>query len=153
MPTTALGAARAAGPASESVVERGLAFLERHAAVGTLGDGAGAAMRALRAYGRETTAVRAALSGAIADHVALGNHAAAAAHCTRLQDHDAAIRTLIALRCALVAPCISGRGLHCRCSRPRAGGRRTTPSAVRTAGPSSVGLYFPAADYAVDFKD
>ncbi len=88
VPTTALALLALRDRGSEPVVKQGLEFLERHATSERSAMALGLASRALRANGRDTTAVRAALREQLPITVALGNHAAAAAALCALMDND-----------------------------------------------------------------
>ena len=68
VPTTAVALLALRDRGSEPVVTEGLAFLERHSTSERSAMALGLASRALRAYGRDTTAVAGRASGAIADH-------------------------------------------------------------------------------------
>jgi len=88
VPTTAVTLLALRDRRSESVVSEGLALLERHATSERSATALGLASRAMRAYGRDTTAVRAALQEQLPITVALGNHAAAGAALYALMDSD-----------------------------------------------------------------
>jgi hypothetical protein len=89
VPTTAVALLALRDGASEPVVAQGVAFLERHSMSERSAMALALASRALRAYGRDTAAVRAALREQLPITVALGSHAAAAAALLALMDRDA----------------------------------------------------------------
>ena len=88
VPTTAVALLALQGGDSEPVTTQALEFLERHSTSERSAMALGLASRALRAYGRDTTAVRAALREQLPITVALGNHAAAAAALYALMNDD-----------------------------------------------------------------
>jgi hypothetical protein len=88
VPTTALALLALRDRAGEPQVTEGLAFLEHHSTFERSAMALGLATRALRAYGRDTTAVRTALLEQLPITVALGNHAAAAAALYALMNND-----------------------------------------------------------------
>jgi hypothetical protein len=73
---------------TEPFATEALVFLERHATFERSATALSLASRALRAYGRDTQAVLAALREQLRITVALGNHAAAAAALYALMDLD-----------------------------------------------------------------
>jgi hypothetical protein len=88
VPSTAVTLLALRDHGSDPVVTQGLEFLERHSTSERSAMALGLASRALHAYGRDTTAVRAALREQLPITVALGNHAAAAAALYALMDGD-----------------------------------------------------------------
>jgi len=88
VPTTAVTLLALRDRGSEAAVTEGLEFLERHATVERSAMALALASRALRGYGRDTTAVRSALRAQLPVTVALGNHAAAAAALYALRNGD-----------------------------------------------------------------
>ena len=79
VPTTAVALLALRDRGSEPIATEALAFLERHSTFERSATALALASRALRAYGRDTTAVHAALREQLPITVALGNHAATAA--------------------------------------------------------------------------
>jgi hypothetical protein len=79
VPTTAVALLALRDRGTEPVATEALAFLERHSTFERSATALALASRALRAYGRDTTAVHAALREQLPITMALGNHAAAAA--------------------------------------------------------------------------
>jgi len=88
VPTTALALLALRDRGSEPLVKQGLEFLEGHSTSERSAMALGLATRALRAYGHDTTAVRAALLEQLPITVALGNQAAAAAALYALTNSD-----------------------------------------------------------------
>ena len=88
VPTTAVALLALRDRGSEPVVARALAFLERHSTSERSAMALGLASRALRAHGRDTTTVRAALREQLPITLALGNHAAAGAALYALLNGD-----------------------------------------------------------------
>jgi hypothetical protein len=88
VPTTAVALLALRDRGSEPFVAEALAFLERHATSECSAMALALASRALRAYGRDTAAVEAALRAQLPITVALGNHAAVAAALFALMDRD-----------------------------------------------------------------
>jgi hypothetical protein len=88
VPTTAVTLLALRDRGTEPFVTEALAFLERHATFERSATALSLASRALRAYGRDTQAVLAALREQLPITVALGNHAAAAAALYALMDLD-----------------------------------------------------------------
>jgi hypothetical protein len=88
VPTTAVTLLALRDRSSEPVVTEGLTFLERHATSERSAMALALAARALRAHGRDTSAVRAALRNQLPITAALGNHAAAAAALYALTNDD-----------------------------------------------------------------
>jgi hypothetical protein len=86
--TTAVALLALRDRASEPVVIEGLEFLERRATSERSAMALGLASRALRAHGRDTTAVRVALREQLPMTAALGNHAAAAIALYALNGND-----------------------------------------------------------------
>jgi hypothetical protein len=89
VPTTAVALLALRDRLSEAVVTEGLSFLERHSTFERSAMALALASRAMRAYGRDTTAVQTALGEQLPITVALGNHAAIAAALYALMDRDA----------------------------------------------------------------
>jgi hypothetical protein len=89
VPTTAVALLALRDRAGEPMVSQGVAFLERHSTSERSAMALALAARALRAHGRDTAAVRAALREQLPITAALGNHAAAAAALFALMDRDA----------------------------------------------------------------
>jgi hypothetical protein len=79
VPTTAVALLALRDRGSEPVATEALGFLERHSTFERSATALALASRALRAYGRDTTVVHAALREQLPITMALGNHAAAAA--------------------------------------------------------------------------
>lgn len=90
VPTTAIALLALRDRSSEPAVVAGLDFLERHSTSERASIALALAARALRAYGRGTEAVIAALREQLPITLALGNHAAAAAALYALRNVDAA---------------------------------------------------------------
>lgn len=88
VPTTAVALLALRDRRNEQAVTEALAFLERHSTFERSATALALASRALRAYGRDTTAVHAALREQLPITVALGNHAAAAAALYALTNAD-----------------------------------------------------------------
>jgi hypothetical protein len=89
VPTTAVTLLALRDRGTEPIVTEALAFLERHSTFERSATALGLASRALRAYGRDATAVHIALRQQLPITVALGNHAAAAAALYALMNADA----------------------------------------------------------------
>lgn len=91
VPTTAIALLALRDRASEPAVTEGLAFLERHSTFERSGMALALAARALRAYGRDASAVRSALVEQLPVTTALGNHAAVAAALYALTGDDSSL--------------------------------------------------------------
>jgi hypothetical protein len=88
VPTTAVTLLALRDRGDEPVVAEALEFLERHSTFERSAMAMGLASRALRAYGRDTTAIHAALREQLPITIALGNQAAIAAALYALMNDD-----------------------------------------------------------------